>query len=165
MQWVESSGGPLVVVPVKDVSSWRGILQIDRDVSDYDLACSVSEEIVCLSAEKAQVLVLGDEPFRTTWFPLEDGGLLIRWVYADREETLINFLEAGEVDKNFKETTFFLSIPGSCVLFDSAEDGTNIQGDSIELDLRPGTYSVKTALIDPSSESRFLIHQLTLSPQ
>lgn len=165
MQWIESGGGPLVVVPQTRLDRWRGVdCRSSDDTSDYDRACEVADDVAVVRVADTEILVLGEEPFRTTWLPDEKGGLLIRWVYADKEDSIPEFLSAPGLEDALSASGVSFTTPGACVLFDSAEPGDDIRGDSMALALKPGTYAVKSAIVKPSAEVRLLIHQLRLTP-
>lgn len=165
MQWIESGGGPLVVVPQTHLGRWGGVdCRSTDDTSDYDRACEVSDDVAVIRVADTEALVLGDEPFRTTWLPNEKGGFLVRWVYADKEESISEFLSAPSLEEALSASGVSFTTPGMCVLFDSAEPGDDIRGDSMTLALKPGTYAIKSAIVNPSAEVRFVIHQLRLTP-
>jgi hypothetical protein len=162
MQWIETGGGPLILVARQHLAEWRGVARRPTDdASDYDRACEVTEDVAAICIGDIEVIIFGDEPFRTTWLPDEAGGLVARWVYADSEDAVAEFLSAG----NFKvlgKTGVSFTTPGDCLLFDSAEPGDDIRGYKLEVALRPGTYAVRSALVNPSAEVRLLLHRLVL---
>jgi hypothetical protein len=142
---------------------WRGINKRNTDdISDYDRACRLVDDVAVIKIADAEVLVLGDEPFRTTWVQGEQGGLFIRWVYAHREEILVRLLDEMNLTGALRSSGVTFTTAGTCVLFDSAEPGDEIRGDSMALLLEPGTYEVDSAILDPSSEVRLLVHRLKL---
>jgi hypothetical protein len=163
MQWIESGGGPLVLVPQTRLDRWCGVdcRSID-DMSDYDRACEVVDDVAVIRVADTEILVLGDEPFRTTWLPNKKGGLLVRWVYADREDSLSELLSDPSISEALSASGVSFMTPGTCLLFDSAEPGDDIRGDSMALALEPGTYAVASAIVNPSAEVRLVIHQLRL---
>ena len=153
MKWVESGGGPLIVVPEQDLSSWNGIHPGQGEQqSDYDLACLGKEDLFIVEKANAQILVLGDEPFRTTWWPAEKGLLLVRWIYAESEQAVASYLEDLGTQELRREQILSFSTPGRCLLFDSAEPGDDIRGDTLVLPLRAGTYRVGSCIVSPSED-------------
>ncbi|MGW1208054.1 Imm21 family immunity protein [Streptomyces sp. NPDC002499] len=68
--WVESMGGPLIVIPVSALAAWRGCTEtgvMAGDASaadDYDRACAVDDlaGVITVGENGAQALVLADEP-------------------------------------------------------------------------------------------------------
>ena len=79
-KWIQSNGGPLLLLPAELLRQWGGTA-----TADYERACTVQDEIAVLDVGNGVGLVLGDEPHQTAWAPADDGGLLVRWVYADDE--------------------------------------------------------------------------------
>ncbi|WP_327374302.1 Imm21 family immunity protein [Thermomonospora echinospora] len=80
--WVESMGGPLIVVPVSALAGWggctmTGMVNGDGDVADdYDRACAVEDlaGVIAVGRAGAQGLVLAEEPATSCWaFPPECG--------------------------------------------------------------------------------------------
>ena len=163
MKWIESRGGPLVVVPQAWLQEWRGVFGPESDSrSHYDRACDVVDQIATIRVGGSDVLVLGDEPFRTTWIPMQTGGIFVRWTYADHEGSIATFLHSFNPATVTGDTGVSLHVSGGCVMFDAAEPGDENTGDAILIALSPGTYIVKSATADPSTEVRVLIHELIL---
>jgi len=167
MEWIESGGGPLVVVPQVRLGRWCGVYRKSADgMSDYDRACEIIDEIAIICVADTEILVLGDEPFRTTWLPDVSGGFLVRWIYAINEKSVIDFVGSTGLGRVFDEHdstgNLLFTTSGACVLFDSAEPGDVIRGASMALVLASGTYAVKSAIVNPSTEIRLLIHRLRL---
>jgi hypothetical protein len=161
MKWIESGGGPLIVVPLAKLNCWRGV---DRapgaQKTDYDRACAVEEEVAVLEVEGQHAFILGDEPLRTAWVPTDDGGMFVRWVYADDEESLLNLPKGQELDDILEDTGLSLRIPGPCLIFDSAEPGYEILGDSDMILLPKGDYSVSSGTVQVSERACCLVHRL-----
>lgn len=83
-RWIESAGGPLVVVPAASRACWMG-----ASSRDYGDACVVDEYLGLLSLDWGAVLVLGDEPLRTTVVPRPEGPAIVRWLHAPAAEELL----------------------------------------------------------------------------
>lgn len=136
MKWIQSNGGPLILVPEARCAQWRGI---DEDpatgASHYDIACSVTTNVEVLQVRDVEILVLGDEPLRTAWIPQRNGGILARWVYADSEQSILAVLNENHLDDLLAPTDLTFYAPGPCLLFDSAEPGDDIVGDFLRLSL------------------------------
>ncbi len=163
MRWLESGGGPLILVPRRHLLNWTGIQAPDGGGSDYDRACEVTDEVALITVgEKGTGLVFGDEPFRTAWFADESGGLVIRWVYADSEAAVAEYLKNASLGEVLEDTRLSFATPGDCLLFDSAEPGSDVRGDSIDIALHPGTYRIRSAIVNPSDEMRLVLHQLAV---
>src|SRR5260370_41091178 len=82
LQWMQSNGGPLLLVSGEPLPSWEGTefpsdgRQIEAQfrwngqaapATGYDRACDVKEYVGLLTIGVGQGLVLGDEPLSTTW--------------------------------------------------------------------------------------------------
>lgn len=74
-EWIESSGGPLILMDSEVVEFWSGILErrsylqggseqstdyMDPLETDYGKACSINDYLGVVSIEKQNVLVFGD---------------------------------------------------------------------------------------------------------
>jgi hypothetical protein len=107
MQWVQSGGGPLIVIPVEIAHLWRGdgglglpdgdlsmVRETVRNHTDYGRACSVDDYLGMLEVGPGRCLVLGDEPMATTFFPTEDGGIIVRWIHGENEEDVIRAVQS-----------------------------------------------------------------------
>ncbi|WP_433417589.1 Imm21 family immunity protein [Microtetraspora malaysiensis] len=67
--WVETAGGPLIVVPKSELDHWAGVDHNDGPVEtwgDYGRACAAEGYIGLVTVGAQQALVLGDEPAMTT---------------------------------------------------------------------------------------------------
>ncbi|WP_436776916.1 Imm21 family immunity protein [Yinghuangia sp. YIM S09857] len=74
LRWVESMGGPLVVVPVSALEHWAGCSESwgeDGVHDDYDRACDIEgyAGVLGVGAGGAQALVLGDNPATSCFVP------------------------------------------------------------------------------------------------
>lgn len=79
MQWIESYGGPLLLLPSELFTEWRGVLtEFDHygydwpypdppppEESDYDGACAMEGHIGLISVGDGQAVVLSDKPMST----------------------------------------------------------------------------------------------------
>jgi hypothetical protein len=71
MYWISSSGGPLVVLPKKELRAWRGAA---HGGGDHDLVCSVDNYAGVVDWGGQNVLFLGDEPHQTAVKVTHQGG-------------------------------------------------------------------------------------------
>lgn len=77
LAWVESMGGPLIVVPVSALASWGGCTEsglMAGDATapdDYDRACAVDDlaGVIPIDENGAQGLVLADDPATSCYLP------------------------------------------------------------------------------------------------
>ncbi|MFB7112081.1 immunity 21 family protein [Streptomyces sp. NPDC056190] len=131
--WVESMGGPLIVIPVSALAAWRGCTETGTVVGDstapddYDRACAVNElaGVIAIGDSGAQALVLADEPATSCYLP--EYRTFLRWLAADSETGLKAAAEAVLADPatEWEECGTWMS-DGPAVLMDSAEAGADL---------------------------------------
>ncbi|MGW3511606.1 immunity 21 family protein [Streptomyces sp. NPDC000994] len=131
--WVESMGGPLIVIPVSALAAWRGCTQTgavvgdSTDPDDYDRACAVNElaGVIAIGDSGAQALVLADEPATSCYLP--EYRTFLRWLAAGSETGLKAAAEAVLADPatEWEECGTWRS-DGPAVLMDSVEAGTEL---------------------------------------
>ncbi|MCE7001784.1 immunity 21 family protein [Kibdelosporangium philippinense] len=119
-EWVESLGGPLIVVPVSALNSWTGSVG-----DDYDRACQVDGFAGAIPVGGAQGLVLADDPATTCYLP--EYHAFLRWLAADSEADLVAAAEAALADPATEwEDCGTWETDGPAVLFDSAVSGADL---------------------------------------
>ncbi|WP_327736162.1 immunity 21 family protein [Streptomyces nojiriensis] len=157
VDWVESGGGPLVVVPADVLARWEGA-DSEGPESDYDRACAVFGYTGLLAVGPSHALVLGDEPSSTVFLP--EHGVFVRWVAAESEAELLGSVGAALADAAWEDGQVW-DVPGPVVLFDSAWPGSDVEPDNhARVDLEAGRYEVRAALAEPNSETAFQLVQL-----
>ncbi|QFG24389.1 Imm21 family immunity protein [Actinomadura sp. WMMB 499] len=155
--WVESGGGPLVVVPGSRLVHWGGAEDCEgpEETGDYGLACAVEGYIGLVPVGGGQGLVLGDEPAMTTWLP--DERCFLRWSAADSEAGLVDAARrALRSDVEWDERLTW-DVDGPVVLFDSAWPGAE-PGNQVGIDLEPGTYDVRSVYREDDRNWMILVH-------
>ncbi|MBX3444953.1 MAG: hypothetical protein KF774_21310, partial [Planctomyces sp.] len=89
-RWIESGGGPLILIPAKALADWKGDSQDDEsdcEFTDYGRACQVRGLVGVIDCGPRQAVVIGDAPCATTWLPLGySGGLIAKWTYAPSDD-------------------------------------------------------------------------------
>ena len=159
--WIESTGGPLILVEAPLVSDWGGHESGSViGVTDYERACRVTGYIGRVDVGIGQAIVLGDQPYATTWWcPNDhDTGLLVRWGCADGEEEVLEALanlpkdgwEKANVDVDIAYETL--------LLFDSAFPGYDV-GASIPIHLSRGHYRLETLDFEPNERTELIVHR------
>lgn len=131
--WVESMGGPLIVVPVSALASWGGCTEsglMAGDATapdDYDRACEVDDlaGVIPIDENGAQALVLADEPATSCYLPQHR--VFLRWRAAETEAGLRAAADTVLVDPAtvWEECGTWVS-DGPAVLMDSAEAGSDL---------------------------------------
>jgi hypothetical protein len=152
LTWLETEGGPFIVVPRTALSHWSGTEGDDR-------ACEVMDLVgVYELPEGAEALVLGDEPLSTAYLP--EHRVLVRWCYAESEEGVAEIILAGIPTAEWDEGPV-LSTTGELVMFDAAYFGTEVGTltDSTVLELGAGRYRVDSASIEPDQLTSFRVHR------
>ncbi|MFD9359515.1 Imm21 family immunity protein [Streptomyces sp. NPDC060031] len=153
LTWLETEGGPFIVVPRTALPHWSGT------EGDYDRACEVMEFVGVLALpDGAEALVLGDEPLSTAYLP--EYRVLVRWCYAQSEDGVADVIRAGLPTAEWEEGPV-LSTTGELVMFDAAYFGTEVGTltDSTALELGAGLYRVDSASVEPNSSTSFRVHQ------
>jgi len=173
--WVTCDGGPLLLVAEEYLLAWTGAANPspgrkveaqfrwnpDGPATDYDRACDVDDWLGLIDVAQGKGLVLGGgEPFMTTWLPLSDGGLLVRWVCADSEEELI---AAAHVipDSAYVDSGLFLHVGDSpLVLLAACESVDDQIYPRFQFRLLPGEYSIVTSEYDADENTSLICHRL-----
>ncbi|MEV8395185.1 MULTISPECIES: Imm21 family immunity protein [unclassified Streptomyces] len=132
LAWVQSMGGPLIVIPASAVDQWggcteNGIIVGGTEVpDDYDRACDVESwaGIIDVGAE-ASGLVLADEPATTCY--LSEQNVFVRWLAADSDAELLEAAKAVLDDPATDwEDCGVWETDESAVLLDSAVAGADL---------------------------------------
>ncbi len=189
LAWMNSHGGPLLLVPGEFLLSWRGICpptdgrQIeamfrwdgpDSPACDYDRACDVDDYLALLDIGAGQGLVLGGEPMGTAWSPTtsadsltNSGGILIRWVYANSVADVIEAVERVPEAAWAHDGLALMVGQAPLYLMDSATpadelgkfDKLGIHEDHLKIHLPAGRYAVATAIIEPDPHTSLVLHR------
>jgi hypothetical protein len=86
--WVESTGGPLLLMEQTALPAWSGAEE------DYERVCTVEDLIGAIAVgEAAQALVMGDEPAGTTFIPAL--GVFVQWLYGEHGTDVVATVEAS----------------------------------------------------------------------
>lgn len=173
-QWVQSNGGPLLLLARSLLPEWGGSLRGTKGMdakfrwtgegpaTDYDRACDIKDYTGLIPVGCGHALVLGDEPLLTCWWPDEtgDGGLFVRWVCADSDQFLQHL--QGLVDVRFTSSPHVLEVvEPEHRLFDAAVSGADVKpNNGVLVELEPGSYEVATGRFTPASTTELLLHRL-----
>jgi len=127
LEFVETDGGPVLVLPLAHKTEWFGVNDADGEYAfeskptDYDRACEVNEVIEAIPVGASEAWVL-PSPDPVAFHPVEEGGLLLRWVGADNgTSVLAGALLAPEA--LWYDTGQVLTSEGSFAIVDAAKDG------------------------------------------
>lgn len=162
MRWIESDGGPIIIMEKRLCAKWGGIDESsDRSFSsDYERACSLPDYTGILTISGGQALVLGDEPHRTSIVKnIENQTAILRWCWAPSEQAVIKAVENIEINFIKKIDTVKLNFDSKeIIMFDSSYHGSSFSNE-IEFLLKPGQYKVHTEIFEPNDETRLQVHR------
>jgi hypothetical protein len=176
MRWIESAGGPLLLLHRESLGEWGGVAELMTgpaaddswsprgEPTDYDRACSVQGYLGMIAIGAGQGIVLGDEPLRTAWIPFRtrNGGIFVRWVFGEDEREFLDWVDTIP-ETTFRPTGSFTVTSSALVLFDSAVAGWNVTkrpDEYLSVDLQPGIYHVETASYKPDARTWMIVHRL-----
>lgn len=162
-KWIETTGGPHLLLPEELLDRWRGIdgwhdHSHPSDKSDYARACRVQGRLGVIRCHTGKALVLSGEVGPVAWIADADqcGGILVQWLGVDDEASIGKVLGGQEIanalaSPSVDEVGFPTGPSGALRLFDSSESGNNLQSESELLRLLPGTYRVRAAHFESNS--------------
>ena len=163
LDWVDTLGGPHLLISAELLHSWSGIdgwfdhLSLE-DNSDYARACRVKNWIQLLETGDGNALVLSGDAGAISWIPNSDknGGLLIQWIGADNDQQILNAIENGSVlgclsDEKSERLTFNVNGSGLMYLIDSVDDGKNLNEPFLELKLAAGQHLVEAGYYEDAN--------------
>jgi hypothetical protein len=183
LNWIESAGGPLILLPLPDLLLWEGIRppsggrtveanfrwkDKNDPATDYDRACDIRDLLGIVHMGQVEALVLGDEPLATAWLPDKgrSGGVVVRWRYAESDQSVAS-RQAEILAQEAAEPAVTLHVPSSPLLmFDSAVAGSDLEmTQALRIELQPGTYRVSSAEFNPDENTSLLLHRFELIGQ
>jgi hypothetical protein len=166
LKWVSSSGGPLIMMPRPALAAWLGNTASAANdfYSDYDRVCEVTGVGGFLQVGAYQAVIIGED-CSTTWVSDGGGGWVVGWVYAESNDEVLRVLKGLDhaVPVLVWEFMGTFTTPGACILFDSAEAGDDIRGDSLGIPLASGMYAIRSAFWDVDDSTRLLLHHFAPS--
>ncbi len=150
-RWVETTGGPHILLPVENLISWRGIEgwrdNCPEDRSDYARACRSDHWLSTIPAGDGMAVVLGGDVGPISWVPDFDGkiGVLIQVLASDGDEAVLSLLKgleniSSDTTVAREQIDFETGISGTLVLMDASNAGSEIIDDCQIVALRPGRY-------------------------
>ncbi|MGE0759995.1 MAG: Imm21 family immunity protein [Pirellulaceae bacterium] len=146
-----------MMLPDRLVNTWRG-----AGSPDYDRACSESDEwLTLLTIGDSQGLVLGGDPGMVLVLPCDSElPVLIRWIYADDEQELIDFALRGEPVMDTSPDVVWENQDTSWSLFDAAAYPPQDRPGIRRVRLPVGRLRVETAFVEAGANSA-VIHRFT----
>ncbi len=179
-KWIETTGGPIVILPVSEVRNWSGSFSVESIEAqkvifvpendflnpvetDYGKACEIDDFIGTFEFGKDIAVVLNGEPLTTTYIETDKNEVIIaRWVYADNHEIVEYYLQSDDFTNlsnwTLNESIYFKNV--DYVMFDSAEIGFEInENEAIYFNLEICEYQLKTCEFKPDNETFLLLHK------
>lgn len=182
--WVNSDGGPLIVIPVEIAHYWRGCEtgmpltgdpETNRETiqakTDYGRACGVDGYLGVLNVGDGTCLVLADDPMQTTIPPTNADALIVRWMYAKSEDQVLRAVRSVPEDI-WEATPHRVSVYSSgLLLFDSSFPGDDLpstwrdgmNAPWLKVPVPRGVYKVDFADYQPNDSTRLILHRLRRS--
>jgi hypothetical protein len=157
LRWVESSGGPFVVLPASYAPHWLGSMG-----ADYDAACEIDDYLglvqIGTPRQEGVALIIADEPLTSTY--LADLHCILQWQYAPSENALVSAARRsieGLLGWHRGPTINFAS---EAIMFDAAASGISLRDDEIlPLPIHPGIYECFTADYSEGDDIAGRLHQ------
>ena len=183
MKWINSTGGPCIIISKKDSPSWSGIGSIeaakiqsfeevdnfmDHNQSHYGLACAIEDEIAIISinSEGNSIIVIGDEPSQMTIISNNNTFMVVKWISGESKEEFERYLNIEKLDNIDNWTSNFevnLNLE-SYILIDSSESGFDFDSsNAIEVKVKKGIYSMDTNFFSPNEHISMNIHRFKIN--
>lgn len=158
--WLDTGGGPFVLMPDEVSRSWGGITSRQKP-SHYDIAAGVTNYLEVIDVAGNDALVLGDAPYRTAWLPqpAQGGGYIVRVLWASDEDDVQRAIADVGVDGWSDEGVAIDVGSGKMVMFDAA-DRIGQALVRLRFELAPGRYVLATQDLQPSEATCLMIHRL-----
>lgn len=160
-KWIESEGGPYIVVPASLVPAWQGV-----EGDDYDAACEIDDYLGLVTfgtGNKAVGLVVADEPLPATFLP--DLASVLQWSYAPSDAALVNAAQASVDSIAQWHPGPQLDITEPLVMFDATIPGASVT-DEEQLRLSPphGRVQFHTADFESGADIAGRLHTIRPCP-
>jgi hypothetical protein len=186
LKWIDSTGGPLVLISDKNYERWSGILKrisyldnkieeavnfLDADETDYGKACLINDYLGIVEVGNDIALILGDEPMMTTVFYSVNGKVLIaRWCYGEDKELVDNILKDIDLNsiENWEFELQFNLSSNRQYLFDSACSSSMLASEIdgyLQLDIRQGQYAIWTSIYEAIDNTKLILHKFETTNQ
>ena len=160
LEWIETSGGPLLCASPTIARLWRGTDGSSAAaINDYERACKSSNYLSKIPCGSSEILVLGDEPLLSAFVQRGSELVVVRWVSClsmDLASTAISSLpHALPV---VEAAVDFVTLEADLVLFDSALNGAHLAL-SARATVLPSAFRVTTEKYKAHDQFEFLIHR------
>lgn len=171
IDWIQSDGGPLICILASVAHGWRGIDGAsagseDSGKTDYERACSISGYLGSLIVKDRTAIILGDMPMVTSIVKSKSGLYILRIMYADSENDVIEYVSQYDGRQGVlesEESQKFESDGSGIVIFDSAYPGAQEKLETISYPLARGLYRIDARLIEIQNQASFILHEIKIS--
>jgi hypothetical protein len=174
LTWIDTTGGPHLVVPGVLAGSWQGCLRpsdgrvVDArfrhdpsgPATDYDRACDVVDWIGTVSVGDGVGLILSGDVGPVAYVrPGPGEHFLLRWLCAPNEGALLDYFERVRATLTAEERAVFRHPGGSVLLADASDSGPDWASPHLAFELPAGTYQV-SATHSAGSDVAIVAHRL-----
>jgi hypothetical protein len=171
LPWVNTTGGPHLVIPERYASAWEGCFppsdgrtveasfrcNPEGPATDYDRACDVRGWLGVIPVGRGQALVLSGDRTPVTYYRWGRGHFLLRWHYAESETALLDHFHDVQARLPVEEVAAFRHPGGSVYLMDSADRPGRWLVPPTGFELPRGRYCVLTS--HSEAEETYIIIQ------
>lgn len=160
LKWIETNGGPIVILPRSLKEYWSGQQVDSSGLSDYDRACNVINYIDKITVGSGIGFVLGGDPCPTAALisPVSGHFIIARWVWAESDDEAEKILTSSDLSIIRGD---LLDCSIGCteiILADSAFDGMSKYFCLSTHEINAGNYIIETFDYKPNQNTWFIIH-------
>ncbi len=173
LPWVNTTGGPHLVIPERYASAWEGgvapangrVVEAafrcnpEGPATDYDRACDVRGWLGVIPVGRGQALVLSGDNTQATYYRWGRGHFLLRWLYAESETKLLDHFHDVQARLPVEEAAGFWHPGGMVYLMDSTDLPGRWLVEHTDFQLPRGRYRVLTSHSE-TEETYIIIHRL-----
>ncbi|MGW0777609.1 Imm21 family immunity protein [Streptomyces sp. NPDC002835] len=157
LKWVESEGGPMIVVEEFLRRLWGGYTN-----SDYENACEVEgyAGLVALAESSAlgSAVAINDIPAPTAF--MEEFRVLVQWISSSSDARLVEVVRGGIESVETWADGPVVQVNGPLAVFDAALPGTEARADELLLvEIEPAVYRLRTADIESDTGTCARVHK------
>jgi hypothetical protein len=156
MTWIDTTGGPLVVLPAELAPRWPGA-GLDGAGAAYESVCSAEDYIGVHRWLGLEMLVLGDLPMQARLSGAVDELTITRWMYAGSEALLLERLPAALPGAPVIERLSWNAPAGRLLVGDSAISGAEWAQDA-EWFCAGGPHEITTVDVSEGDDFRAIVH-------
>ena len=169
--WIMSEGGPLICLEEASAASWGGVQRLSVKkpgaATDYDRACDGLRKWLTSAPLEDGAALFFQGPFDTSfWQRAQDGKLFVVRIEACEIDTnfeaVMNDLDETMFESPIENLSFTFK-QSDLIMFDSAEEGNEVNKKSVRQKIGPGTYNIITSYYETEQLS-LLFHRFDRQP-